>query len=76
MPSLPCRPRLQGQFRIVQREVVLTDVRKQVEAGAEHITFGDPDFFNGIGHAVRIVTTCIASIHPSATMSPLKYSTC
>jgi hypothetical protein len=25
---------------------------------------------------VRIVTTCIASIHPSATMSPLKYSTC
>ena len=25
----------------------------QVAAGARHITFGDPDFFNGIGHARR-----------------------
>ena len=29
-------------------------VRRQVEAGATHITFGDPDFFNGIGHALQI----------------------
>ena len=28
---------------------------RQVAAGAEHITFGDPDFFNGPGHATRIV---------------------
>ena len=35
---------------------MLADVRAQVEAGARHITFGDPDFFNGVGHAVDIVT--------------------
>jgi len=26
-----------------------------VAAGAQHITFGDPDFFNGVGHAVALV---------------------
>jgi hypothetical protein len=36
-------------------EVVLGDVRRQVEVGARHITFGDPDFFNGPAHAVVIV---------------------
>jgi len=33
----------------------MEDIRQQVEAGAEHITFGDPDFFNGPGHALRLV---------------------
>jgi len=33
----------------------MADIRQQVEAGAEHITFGDPDFFNGPGHAIRLV---------------------
>jgi radical SAM superfamily enzyme YgiQ (UPF0313 family) len=51
----PVVPVYQGQFRIVQREVVLDDIRRQVAAGAQHITFGDPDFFNGIGHAVEVV---------------------
>ncbi|HSE47652.1 MAG TPA: CUAEP/CCAEP-tail radical SAM protein [Terriglobales bacterium] len=45
----------QGAFRVVQREVVLEDVRRQVAAGAGHITFGDPDFFNGPAHAMEIV---------------------
>ena len=40
---------------MVQHDVVLEDIRHQVQAGAEHITFGDPDFFNGIGHALPIV---------------------
>ncbi len=35
--------------------MVLADIRQQVAAGAEHITFGDPDFFNGPTHAMRIV---------------------
>jgi len=43
-----------GAFRIVQADVVMEDVRQQVEQGAGHITFGDPDFFNGIGHAMAI----------------------
>jgi radical SAM superfamily enzyme YgiQ (UPF0313 family) len=51
----PVVPVYQGQFRVVQREVVLEDIRKQVAAGARHVTFGDPDFFNGPKHALRIV---------------------
>jgi radical SAM superfamily enzyme YgiQ (UPF0313 family) len=51
----PVVPVYQGRFRIVQREIVLHDIRGQVAAGAQHITFGDPDFFNGIGHAVELV---------------------
>jgi radical SAM superfamily enzyme YgiQ (UPF0313 family) len=51
----PVVPVYGGQFRIVQREVVLEDIRRQVAAGAEHITFGDPDFFNGPGHAMALV---------------------
>ncbi|HYL77876.1 MAG TPA: CUAEP/CCAEP-tail radical SAM protein [Bryobacteraceae bacterium] len=51
----PVVPVYQGNFRIVQPEVVLEDIRCQVAAGAEHITFGDPDFFNGPTHVMRIV---------------------
>lgn len=51
----PIVPVYNGVFRIVDREVVLEDIRRQVAAGAEHITFGDPDFFNGIGHAIPLV---------------------
>ena len=51
----PVVPVYQGKFRVVQADVVLEDVRRQVAAGAQHITFGDPDFFNGPTHATRIV---------------------
>jgi radical SAM superfamily enzyme YgiQ (UPF0313 family) len=51
----PIVPVYNGVFRIVSRDVVLEDMRRQVAAGAQHITFGDPDFFNGIGHAMSIV---------------------
>jgi radical SAM superfamily enzyme YgiQ (UPF0313 family) len=51
----PIVPVYQGRFRVVDREVVLEDVRRQVAAGARHITFGDPDFFNGPTHAIEIV---------------------
>jgi radical SAM superfamily enzyme YgiQ (UPF0313 family) len=51
----PIVPVYEGRFRIVPVEVVLADVRGQVEAGARHITFGDPDFFNGIRHAAALV---------------------
>lgn len=51
----PIVPVYNGQFRIVARDVVLDDIRRQVEAGAQHITFGDPDFFNGPAHALAIV---------------------
>jgi len=44
-----------GRFRVVPHAVVLEDVRRQVAAGARHITFGDPDFLNGPGHAFPLV---------------------
>ena len=33
----------------------LADIRQQVEEGAAHILFGDPDFFNGIRHAREVM---------------------
>jgi radical SAM superfamily enzyme YgiQ (UPF0313 family) len=51
----PIVPVYEGRFRIIQRDVVLQDIRQQVAAGAAHITFGDPDFFNGPGHAIPLV---------------------
>jgi hypothetical protein len=51
----PVVPVYGGLFRIVQAGVVLEDIRRQVAGGAGHITFGDPDFFNGPGHAIPIV---------------------
>jgi hypothetical protein len=62
----PIVPIYNGQFRVVQPEVVLADVAAQVTAGAQHITFGDPDFFNGPAHAMRIVQGLHAA-HPSIT---------
>ncbi len=62
----PIVPVYEGQFRIVQPDVVLADVAGQVAAGAGHITFGDPDFFNGPGHAMRIVDGLHAA-HPQVT---------
>jgi radical SAM superfamily enzyme YgiQ (UPF0313 family) len=52
----PIVPVYGGKFRVIARDVVMADVRQQVEAGAAHITFGDPDFFNAPGHALRLVT--------------------
>lgn len=62
----PIVPVYNGAFRIVQREVALEDIRRQVSAGAQHITFGDPDFFNGIAHALAIVES-LHKEHPRLT---------
>ena len=51
----PVVPVYHGRFRVVPVEVVLEDIANQVAAGAEHISFGDPDFLNGPTHALRIV---------------------
>lgn len=51
----PIVPIYGGRFTVVQEDVVLEDVRRQVAAGAEHVTFGDPDFLNGPAHALRVV---------------------
>ncbi len=52
----PVVPIYEGRFFVIQPETVIADVRQQVEAGAEHISFGDPDFLNGPGHGIRVAT--------------------
>jgi radical SAM superfamily enzyme YgiQ (UPF0313 family) len=62
----PVVPVYKGQFRVVQADVVKDDIANQVAAGAEHITFGDPDFFNGPTHAMNVVRQLHAAF-PSVT---------
>jgi radical SAM superfamily enzyme YgiQ (UPF0313 family) len=62
----PIVPVYQGQFRAVPLDVVLADIGQQVASGAQHITFGDPDFFNGITHATRVLEATHAN-HPHLT---------
>jgi radical SAM superfamily enzyme YgiQ (UPF0313 family) len=50
----PVVPVYQGKFRIVPADLVMADIRQQVKEGASHISFGDPDFFNGPTHALRL----------------------
>jgi radical SAM superfamily enzyme YgiQ (UPF0313 family) len=51
----PIVPIYDGRFRVVPADIVMADIRAQIAAGATHITFGDPDFLNGIRHALAIV---------------------
>ncbi len=53
----PITPVYGGRFFAVPADIVLADIRAQVAHGARHITFGDPDFFNGPTHAMRITRT-------------------
>ncbi|MEW9548345.1 CUAEP/CCAEP-tail radical SAM (seleno)protein [Nonomuraea sp. NPDC050783] len=62
----PIVPVYNGRFRVVQRDVVLQDIDAQVAAGAQHITFGDPDFFNGPAHALGVVKE-LHERHPELT---------
>ena len=51
----PVVPVYNGTFRVIPMAIVMEDLRSQIKAGARHISFGDPDFFNGPGHALKIV---------------------
>ena len=62
----PIVPVYNGRFRAIPVDAVLDDVRQQIAAGAEHISFGDPDFFNGPTHARRIVER-LATEFPGVT---------
>jgi radical SAM superfamily enzyme YgiQ (UPF0313 family) len=50
----PIPPVYGGRFFVVPQGVVQADIRQLVEAGARHITFGDPDFLNGPRHALAV----------------------
>lgn len=51
----PITPVYGGRLVVVPRDRVIEDIARQVEMGARHITFGDPDFFNGPAHSLRIL---------------------
>jgi radical SAM superfamily enzyme YgiQ (UPF0313 family) len=51
----PVVPVYQGRFRVVPVPVAMADIAQQVRSGAEHISFGDPDFFNGSTHAMKLL---------------------
>ena len=55
-----------GRFFVVGKDVVLADIASQVASGVQHITFGDPDFFNGPGHTMAIVRE-LSRTHPEIT---------
>jgi radical SAM superfamily enzyme YgiQ (UPF0313 family) len=44
-----------GKLRLVDRDLVLKDIDAQIELGAQHITFTDPDFFNAVPHSISII---------------------
>jgi hypothetical protein len=48
-------PVYHGMFRVIPVDVAMADVRQQVAVGAQHISFGDPDFLNGPTHARKLV---------------------
>lgn len=51
----PVTPIYEGKFRVIPADIVTQDIAQQVAMGAEHISFGDPDFFNGPTHAKKII---------------------
>lgn len=51
-----------GRLRIVAADIVVADAVRQVEAGAQHLTFGDPDFLNAPVHAIRTLEGVRAAV--------------
>lgn len=51
----PIPPVYGGRFFVVPREVVLADAERLARSGVRHLTFADPDFFNGPGHTMAVV---------------------
>ncbi len=62
----PLTPVYGGRLRLVQPETVLADIDQLADLGAEHITFGDPDFLNAVPHSLAIVAE-MRRRHPRLT---------
>ena len=62
----PIPPVYGGRFFVVPVETVLEDARRQVEAGARHLSFADPDFLNGPRHGFEVLGALHAA-HPGIT---------
>ncbi|WP_298335414.1 radical SAM protein [Ferrimicrobium sp.] len=46
-----------GRIAINDAEAVITDGLAQIEAGAQHLSFGDPDFLNAPKHSLKVLAT-------------------
>ncbi len=62
----PLTPIYSGRLRLNGADTVLADIDQQVAAGAEHITFGDPDFLNAPALALELLRESAAR-HPRLT---------
>ncbi len=62
----PLTPIYAGRLRLNGAETVLADIDQQIGAGAEHITFGDPDFLNAPQLAIDLLRRS-AEAHPGLT---------
>ncbi|PCI36490.1 MAG: radical SAM protein [Elusimicrobia bacterium] len=51
----PITPVYNGRFYGIEDAVVFSSVKRQVEEGAGHITFSDPDFLNGPTRALKLL---------------------
>ena len=55
-----------GRIRVVPRSVVVDDITNLVSRGAQHISFGDPDFLNAPAHSIAVLEEAHAR-HPGVT---------
>ena len=62
----PLTPIYAGRLRLNGAETVLADIDQQIEMGAEHITFGDPDFLNAPDLAMELLRRA-SEKHPDIT---------
>ncbi len=62
----PITPVYGGRLRLAPRDAVLADIDRLIELGAEHITFGDPDFMNAVPHSLAIAED-LHRRHPMVT---------
>jgi hypothetical protein len=62
----PLTPAYRGRFYALPADAVMADIGSLVASGATHITFADPDFFNGPTHALRIARR-LHRMHPGVT---------
>jgi len=69
-PHCPVTAVYKGKFRIVDVSSILFDVDNLVSNGAEHITFGDPDFFNAPKHSLK-VASLIKKKYPNLTFDAI-----
>jgi radical SAM superfamily enzyme YgiQ (UPF0313 family) len=55
-----------GRVRLANADDTLADITQLVDSGAQHISFGDPDFLNAPQHSMRVVRA-LHEQHPDVT---------